>query len=486
MITNTLKLQRLMYVFLVLMFVFGLTEVNSYVDAFEMQYLSLVFDVFITVFQVSLPLIILILFTDIFSDSTFDAYMPLMLAYFLLFAFINSDLAIYKLNVDSFSLDYTTSENSFLYSIFTFIVIARVAALLNDNFKFEAKNGFRSTMYLVMFIVIMSVIFFVIYMTFIDFLTTSIFINNIILNLPDQVLALIYNFGESLGVIFSNIFTLRNDLFLNLFADNIEACTYLSATDCLRSTINYSNVFLNNSILIPIACYFIIRKLNKDGISQFNKLLVIAAVISFIFGLNELFYLFLFFSSIELLILFALLQLINVLVLPPLHAEIFYDALSQLEIFLKMPTRLTIDQIIVLFMFALSEIFIIYLFIEPLSVFKLKVPILEEEVSSNIQYGDLTDIEYDLNRLFLMIPLDYVKRISFYEYTHIELIDGVNPLFNMNNFFTFDVRITEENEIILESTTEYNARIYKECCLKHYVHKHGKFKNDAPISEQIN
>lgn len=126
---------------------------------------------------------------------------------------------------------------------------------------------------------------------------------------------------EKFLIIFTNIYDGTNSLFNIIMSKISVSCQGESANYCFYGSKPFiESELYNNLLFLPTCCYLFYKESLKDNKHVCGLLFLSISILAFIFGYNQVFYIFLFFVSKRLLVLFSILNGINTMVMPQISS----------------------------------------------------------------------------------------------------------------------------------------------------------------------
>lgn len=474
MITNSQKL----YYFIQIIFLFTIIPIlNQFItllNYFHFQSLNIIFLALIGIMKISLPFLVIILITNIFCQKKISNYYIIIFTALLISYFFNSDFFFSVNNINYHFL---------LTNIFSLIIIGIILAYLNDNFAFKHENSFQKIyLYLIAIIFICTTIF------YLSIYISSIFSDNSVLvnffaHFSDQTLYVFAIFFNYVGSIFSNIYSLHNDIINFAIFSNLDACSNLTTTTC---KLEYTNHFAQilNVILIPSITFIIIYLKIRQNNYRISKIPFLLSLIFIIFfRIEAIFYILLTLISIPLLLIISLISTINVILLPHLldPSIISNNPIVNLQLIFQIANFK--DYILFLFLL-ISETTVIYLII-----FKAKlvnVSLFRQVKKTLSDSVHLATLHHDLNGLMLILDFSSINHIELNE--NIDIV--LNKLIEYPDIEFVNFKLIAKNDLLISINSYYQdeKEIYEQLIHKHYEYVNNEFQasDSGEISEIIN
>lgn len=128
-------------------------------------------------------------------------------------------------------------------------------------------------------------------------------------------------FLEKSLIIFTNIYDGSNSLFNIIMSKISISCQGGSTNYCFYGSKPFiESELYNNLLFLPTCCYLFYKESLSGNKRVCGLLFLTMSILAFIFGYNQVFYIFIFFVSKRLLVLFSVLNGINTMVMPQINS----------------------------------------------------------------------------------------------------------------------------------------------------------------------
>ncbi len=423
----TKQQQNLFVIFSSVLIYIIIGNVSTFVQNFNLVYLTLFFSFTFNILTYTLPLILIYLLSIYYSPDETINFMPLYLYTIFTIILIQSDaMEIIFAIIPNFG--YHQLESTFFFSSITLVLIVKLYIYISLRYKISINQRLIRDIALIILILFFSVLTYII----------TIYIIHIYHNIVDQYIISLLNTNLKIAnfkTVFRHLFVWFNSIYIQ--QDNM--LLLLKTNICIKQTCdllildNYQLSIAQNIILIPITMLFIYRKYLLNN-TKFNPYLLIFIVISsIILQIDFLFYLLINYISFSLFISFILIEIFNTLFIAQLPIGLFIIIIC-------------------------IEIFIVYVLIKKL---KPQISISDEPKNHQTMYNRsiIKQIDYskvksiDLRDKLIIINLSSPLDIDLKLFTNITSENGNQLLLSYCN-----TKIEEENI--------YGD--YKSLCYYHY------------------
>lgn len=468
---------RMMIISMFLFIIPVLINLKIFLTNHNLTYLNHFLDVSINVISFVLPFIILILIIYALDQKVkYAEFSVLILLIILNYFTIDNQILIDmfgKINADKY-YQITTLLNG----IWLIVLLGYLTVYFSKNFnlKFTDKRFMNIIVRVLIFLITaisLIIVLNILFSVLVLFTTKFAFS----WQGPKLLMLFLIAFLDKLLVIFQNIYDGSN-IFIDLLVVKLNDVTTI--TEFNQLMLKFKNLeFILNSLIVPMTSYFIYRKISEYNQRIIGPILIIAGILAFVFGINQMFFLMLLIISPQLLGVMSLLNGITIILISVPNKSFDYTLIPNTGIynFIEQVNHVGVMNEAVLLNLLIVIIYglIMYLLIKRTKIFNFGVnsAIISKNKKvekTKINYSELA--EEDVMIIIENIKFENIKQINlvaetiFIELEELILIsinDHLNVLTLSITNQTLEIRAKkiEDDEINI-------FEVYQSLVVKHY------------------